>query len=164
MSYQIKVRILSLLLAMITVLVCFAACSDNKEPQQQRGEFVPPAFDSAAIQGTPDISDPRAVGYSQLDAKAYKVSICGLVKLNENKADVYFTNPDSNDVWLKLRILNKEGEIIAETGLVRPGEYLQTITFKTVPQKGDKIVIRVMSYEPDTYYSKGEASLNTVVS
>ena len=47
---------------------------------------------------------------------------------------------------------------------IRPGEYLQTVTFDTLPQSGDNITMKVMAYEPDTYLSAGAVSLKTVIS
>ena len=173
MAHKLNVRVLALILAVIAIFTCFVSCSDKQEDggqaettqqQQQTGTFVPPEFDKGVIKGTPYIKNPQAVGYSELDAQAYKLSICGKVTVEDGKADIYFTNPKSNDVWLKLRIFNEAGEIIAETGLVCPGEYLQTITFDKVPASGDKITIKVMGYEPHTYYSAGAADINTVVS
>lgn len=129
----------------------------------KKGEFVAPPFDDAAVEGTPDV--PEGLGWSELDAQgAFQVSICGAVVASDGKADVWLTNPEKNDVWMKLRITNEAGDIIAESGLVRPGEYLQSITFLTPVAAGDKITMKVMAYEPDTYLSAGSVKLNTTIS
>ena len=63
-----------------------------------------------------------------------------------------------------MRVVDQEtGEIYGETGLVKPGEYVQSVTFDKVPVQGTAITMRVMSYQPDTYYSAGEVKMNTVV-
>ena len=129
----------------------------------KKGEFVPPPFDSAAVVGTPEV--PDGLGWSELNAEdIFFVSACGEVKLNDGKADVWLTNPEKNTVWLKLRVLNEQGEILAETGLIRPGEYLQTVHFDILPEIGDQITMKIMAYEPDTYVSAGAVSLKTVIS
>ena len=154
-----KKRVCCLLFAIVMLLgVCLASCKEE-EPQ-----FVPPSFDAAAVAGTPTV--PDGLGYSELDAKGvYRFSVCGEVKVVDEKADVWFTSPAENTVWLKLRVQNKQtGEILGETGLIKPGEYVQSISFFSAPKKGTAIVLRVMSYEPDTYYSRGEVTLNTVAS
>ena len=92
----------------------------------------------------------------------YKFSICGQVDIVDGKADVYFTNPAENTLWMKLRIFDASGNIIAETGLIKPNEYLKTVSFNTVPENGSKLIMKVMTYEPDTYYSGGAVSLSTV--
>ncbi len=158
MILKSTIRTLALIISFLAVLTCFASCNE------QQPQFVPPPFDEGAVVGTPDIETPEAVGYKELDAKGYKVAVCGKVTLTGDSADVYLTNPESNEVWFKLRILDEKGNILGETGLIRPGEYVKTITFdKKVPKVGDKITMKIMGYEPDTYYSAGVVNLNTMV-
>ena len=155
-----KKRVICLVLAVLSVLcVAFVGCAEEK-PQ-----FVPPAFDESAVAGTPAIAEGEN-GYGVLDAKGvYKVGVCGAVKVADGKADVWFTSPAENTVWLKLRVQDKQtGKILGETGLIKPGEYVQSVTFFEAPAKGTAIVLRVMSYEPETYYSRGEVTLNTTAS
>lgn len=150
------VRNLLLFIILATLILSAVAC--EKEP-----EFVPPPFDEAAQSGTPEV--PEGLGWSEINANdLYRVSVCGVVKVNDGKADIYFTNPEANNVWLKLRILDAEGNILGQTGLIKPGEYVQSIAFDKAPKAGDSISMKVMGYEPETYYSAGAVSLNTVVS
>ena len=155
-----KKRLLCLTLALLALMtVCLASC--KKETPQ----FVPPAFDANAVAGDHGVAEGTN-GYSVLDAKGvYKVGVCGVVDVQGDKADVWFTNPAENTVWLKLRVQDKKtNEILGETGLIKPGEYVQSITFFEAPAAGTAITLRVMSYEPETYYSRGEVTLNTVAS
>lgn len=159
MKSKTILRTLALIISIFTLFACLVSCGDEK------GEFVPPPFDSGAVVGTPDIEDPAAIGYTDLDAKAYKVSVCGIVKLSGESADIYFTNPETNDVWLKIRILDEKGNILGETGLIRPGEYVKSVTFsEKVPKVGQKITMKIMGYQPETYYSAGAVNLATVIS
>ena len=135
-------------------VMVFALTRQNT--QTVMGEFTPPPFDGGAVVGSPAV--PDGLGYSELDCQVYKVSLCG--KLNAD-GDIWLTNPESNEVWLKVRILDAKGNILGETGLVRPGEYVQTVALTTIPKSGTPITLKIMAYEPDTYYSAGAASLNT---
>lgn len=99
-----------------------------------------------------------------MDAKVYKVGICGRFLPKGTTADVWLTNPESNTVWLKVRVLDEKGNTLGETGLVRPGEYVQSVELDTVPKTGTPIVLKIMAYQPDTYYSEGAVSLNTTIS
>ena len=157
-----KKRILCLMFALLMgVSVLLTSCNDQKK--DPNAGFVPPPFDAAAVQGTPTV--PEGLGWNELDAKGvYRVSVCGVVKLQGDRADIWLTNPATNAVWLKVRVLNEKGDTLGETGLVKPGEYVQSITFTKPPKAGDKITMRVMSYQPDSYYSAGEIKLNTTVS
>lgn len=124
-------------------------------------EFVPPPFDSSAQSGTPEV--PEDLGWSEIDAQAYKFSICGAISPMNGKADVWLTNPKENEVWLKARVLDMDGKTLGETGLIRPGEYVRSVHLDTMPETGDNVQLKIMAYEPDTYYSAGTVSLNTTV-
>ena len=133
----------------------------RQEVQTEMGEFTPPPFDAAAVIGSPSV--PDGLGWQELDAKVYKVGICGKFIPDGNTADVWLTNPVSNTVWLKVRVLDENGNILGETGIIKPGEYVQSVTLNTVPKVGTPIVLKIMAYQPDTYYSEGTVSLNTTV-
>ena len=155
-NQSLAVWIILCALALVAMFIALGA--GNKTIQ---AEFVPPAFDPSAHAGTPEVSDE--LGWNELDAQVFKVSVCGVIIPTDTSADVWLTNPTSNEVWLKLRILDMDGSILGETGLIKPGEYLQSVSLNNVPPKGANIVLKIMAYEPDTYYSAGAISVNTVV-
>ena len=151
----------------ILAVLCFlclagmcAALFYTTAPAAQ-SEFVPPSFDASAVSGTPDVQD--GLGWQELDAQAFRVGVCGAVVLEGSQADVWLTNPEGNNVWLKLRILDEDGDVLGETGLIRPGEYVQSVTFDTVPAPGTAISMKLMAYEPETYHSAGAVTLNTTI-
>lgn len=149
--------ILAAAICILSLVAMILALTAQKQPQIA-GEFTPPPFDSAAKVGTPAV--PDGLGYSELDCQVYRVSLCG--KLGEG-GDIWLTNPESNEVWLKVRVLDENGIILGETGLVRPGEYVQTVKMTSVPKSGTPVTLKIMAYEPETYYSAGAASLNTIM-
>ena len=163
------IKILALVLALAMMSVSFVACRDTvgaedteSQTEKETLAFVPPPFDDGAKQYEPALEDiPSELGYSIIydpGRMAYKVGICGCFLINsENKANIYFTNPDVNDVWLKLRIYNEENpsDIVCETGLLRPGETLDTVEFRRPLEDGETIMVKVMSYDPENYYSRG---------
>lgn len=128
----------------------------------EQAEFTPPPFDAAAQSGMPNAAGES---WTQIyrDGMNFSAHICGKVFLNGKSADLYFTNDNGNEVWLKLRILDEEDNILAETGLLKPNEYVRTVTFDTVPENRANIKLKIMAYEPDTYYSAGAVTLNTTV-
>ena len=71
--------------------------------------------------------------------------------------------PAENDAWLKLRITDEAGAILAESGLIKPNEYLQKVQFTRTLEAGEKISVKIMGYEPDTYLSAGAVALSTTV-
>ncbi len=150
----------------LAVVMCIASvvmmCLALVQPQETVGTFTPPPFEAGAQTGVPEV--PAELGWSEVDAKVYTAKVCGVVAPADGAADVWLWNPETNDVWLKLRVLDAGGEILAETGLLKPGEYVQTVTFDRTPRPGDKISLKIMAYEPNTYYSAGSVMLNTTVS
>lgn len=131
--------------------------------QKEDAGFTPPSFEPAAQSGTPTVDS--SFGWSEIyqDGMSFKAYVCGNVIVKNNMADVYFTNCEGFSVWLKLRILDESGEILGETGLIKPGEYVKSVTLTSHVTDGQKIKLKIMAYEPDTYYSAGTATLNTVI-
>lgn len=146
-------------LCIISLAVMLVALLWSGEKKQNT--FIPPEFEAAAQSGIPDV--PEGLGWQELDVQVFKVSVCGVVAIKENTADVWLTNPKSNQVWLKLRVLDTDGNILGETGLLKPGEYVQSIVFNTALKSGTEIVLKVMAYEPEVYTSAGAVSLNTTI-
>ena len=123
--------------------------------------FSPPPFDPAAQTGTPKV--PEDAGYGQLDAKAFQFSAAGELTVRDGSIDVWLTDPAENQVWLKVRVLDEQGGILGESGLIRSGQYVRAVKLDTVPRQTAAVTLKVMVYEPETYYSAGAASLRTVL-
>lgn len=139
------------------------------------GTFTPPPFDEGAQQGDPSDdaeSDPElkarldSLGYSKVaaDGMSFSAMLCGVLLEKDGKADVYLTNFSDNTVWMKLRITDSDGNILGETGLIKPGEYVRSIEITGKYTLGQQVRLKIMTYEPETYYSAGSANLNTVIS
>ena len=153
---------LAAVLCVLSLAVMVFALTRQEEIPTEMGEFTPPPFESAAVVGSPAV--PDGLGWQELDARVYKVGICGKFIPKGNSADIWLTNPEGNTVWLKVRVLDEKGNILGETGLVRPGEYVQSVALDTVPKAGTPIVLKIMAYPPATYYSEGAVSLNPTIS
>ena len=71
----------------VLLIVMITALCIPKTP-----EFVPPAFEAAAVQGTPEVEE--SMGYTELykEGMAYRVSVCGVPTVDGQDLTVYFTN------------------------------------------------------------------------
>ena len=145
---------------MLAATVISAIAQRYREPKV---EFIPPAFDSTAVSGMPDVPEELKFNELHQEGMNYKVFICGVVKQEESKALVYFTNPEENAVWLKIRICDSQGNMLGESGLVKPGEYIPAVSLDTEVPPDTPLRIEIMSYEPDTYFSMGAVMVNTTV-
>jgi len=129
----------------------------TQEPKT--AEFVKPAFEPNAENGLPEV--PEGSGYGEVwqEGMAYRFSLCGNVRMEGTSAVIYFTNPAENDVWLKLRFLDERGGVRGETGILRPGEYVRSAELSDEIPTGTELTMKVMSYEPETYISRGTVTL-----
>ena len=133
----------------------------TKDPP--KGEFVPPAFESMALQGVPEVPEDLQYSSPYREGMAYRFSICANVTMENNKATVYLTNAEGNNVYLKLRVLDENDNILGETGLLKPGEYVKNVELIQALPAGTGIRLKIMSYAPDTYLSEGSVVLNTTI-
>jgi hypothetical protein len=148
--------VLSLVCLVAVIFMIVALCMPQKAELKP---FTPPPFDDTATIGTPIV--PDGLGYNTLyrDGMAFKVGICGKINVTGKTADIYLTNIEENNVWLKARFYDAAGNIIGECGLIKPGEYLKSVELLTVPNPSAQYTIKIMSYEPDTYRSLGAITL-----
>lgn len=152
-----SIPILSFLCILSVITMIIVICNDSKNEVA----FVPPSFDAEATVGTPE--PPHELGWSEIyqDGMNYRVGICGNIVVYGDTADIYFSNAESNTVWLKLRVLDEQNNIICETGLIKPNEYIKSIKFDDETLNGGKVKMKIMAYEPETYYSEGSIVLTT---
>lgn len=148
-----------LILTVVCVLSVAVMLYTLTRPQDT---FVPPPFENAAVDGTPQ-SLPDALGYTALDASAYRLALCGAPVVKECRVQLYFTNPEGNSVWLKVRVYASDGTLLGESGLLKPGQYVESVALNPVPVQNIPVALKVMAYEPDTYQSAGAVTLNTTL-
>lgn len=130
--------------------------------KEKTKEFTPPKFETNAVSGVPKSPGESWTEIYQ-DGMSFSAHVCGEFKINDSSADIYFTNDSENLVWMKLRITDEKGNILGETGLLKPNQYVKSVCLDVLPETGQKIKMKIMSYEPNTYYSAGSVTLNTVV-
>lgn len=151
--------LLAILFCMVCLAVMLFALYQSSQPQVR---FIPPQFDPDAVQGVPDLTPEE--GYSGLDAGTYSFSLSGMLVLENDQTDVWLTNDNTNEnVWLKVVMKDLQDNKIGETGLIRPGEYVQSMTLTAPPAETCDIKLVVMGYEPETYYSLGNVTLLTTL-
>ena len=122
--------------------------------------FTPPAFDPSAVTGVPNV--PEELGFSSIEIEqGYKVYACGNLIAKGKNVDVYFTSPETNTVWLLLRVTDESGTVLGQTGIIQPGEYVKKLTLYEVPNKEKNVKLNIIAYQPKTYTSMGTVGLNT---
>lgn len=157
MDKQQKI-IVGVMTALLLVVLVIAAVLLLRPKETVTVEFTPPAFDESAVSGMPDAL-PESLNYgSPATQNEFGFLLCGTPAVTQdNRLRCYFTSPSSNRVWLLLKVYDREGNLLGASGLLRPGEYVEYIALDQAIPKGSEIRIKVLSYEADTYYSKGTA-------
>ena len=151
----------SLIIALIICILSIGSFILALNSYNKSKDFLKPEFEKNVKEGIPALS--KEDGFEEFEvAEDYIIYMTGETKLEDNKLLVYFTSKKTNNVYVKLRIL-KDEKIVGETGLLKPGEYIKEVKLDKSLKKDDKITLKVMGYEPETYYSAGSISLNTKV-
>lgn len=146
----------------VVVLIGMIAALCTHKPDR-KSAFTPPAFEPAALSGMPEAED--ALGYTELyqDGMAYRVLVCGVPAAEDDALTVYFTNAAENEVYLKLRVLDEAGNTLGETGLLKPGEYVERVALMEELSAGTTVRFKVMGYEPEDFTSAGSVTLHVTV-
>lgn len=158
-----KIILSVLAVALVGIIIACIVVSQSDGKGQISPEFSAPAFDSnAVILSTDDI--PQAAEYKSLTIKdGFKISMSSVVTINGNTADIYFTSDIGNTAWLKIEVLSADGKTsFGESGLLKQGETLKQLKLNSNPN-GNELVIKILSYEPDTYYSLGTATVKVEI-
>jgi hypothetical protein len=125
--------------------------------------FSRPDFDSSAQTGEPEVEEKY--GYATLEIEdGYVVKVCGVPANDGQDVNFYLTNASDNTVWLRGEVLDENNRVLGSSGVIKPGEYLTSITMDE-PLEDDtaQVKLRVIAYEPDTWQSRGNVSLQTTI-
>lgn len=125
--------------------------------------YIPPSFESRTEEGIPQIDEDK-YGYSLINVgEAYSLKICGEPEVVSGRdLSLYLTNLEGNNVLIKCEVYNSDGDLLGGSGLLSPNTYVKNIKLNDRLDTGEHTVdIKILAYEPDTYYSMGSAKLKT---
>ena len=161
---KLQKNILAFMALLLVVLLMVVFCVyQNRQPETIVGDFVAPTFDPSATTGTPENLD-AARAYNSLELKENAViALCANIVVEINAAQVYLTSQEGNQGWIKIKLMDEEGNLLGQSGLIRPGEYIPAVQLDSVPEESGLIVAKVLIYEPDTYLSLGSASIQAML-
>ena len=164
--HKVILGVLAALIAVMVAAVIIVALTrgGDGDSADTTPTFVPPLFDESAESGAPEITD-ETLGYGTLALKeGFVVHVCDIPVIDDDgTVEVYFTSDANNTVWVRLLVLTEDGRQLGSTGLLRPNEYVKSVKLSETPAAGESIMYKVLSYEPDTYYSMGSASVKVTV-
>ena len=156
----IKNKVIVVLSIVLIASLLFLGYSIWQTTTEKMG-FDPPKNETNAIQGVPSQPDESWLAVYK-EGMSFSAHVCAEVRVVNRQAQVFFTNDPDNTVWLKLRITDKNNNVIGESGILKPNEYVKEVKLKTNLSKGEVLKLKIMSYEPGTYYSMGAVTVNGI--
>lgn len=154
------------IIAIATVLLAAVSAAAIYVTSWSPGQsgFTPPPFEENAVAGTPGDLD-KALHYDALTVSdGFSVSLCASPTVDDNgQALLYFTSGENNAFFVRLLVLSEKGRQLGATGLLRAGEYVAFVRLAPPPKDGETLTLKILSYEPDTYYSMGSASARVAI-
>ena len=158
-----KIIIISSTILLIFFLLGVITLFLNKNKITKRTEFVVPEFETSSIDGKPENVD-ETLTYQEMQLKEdYIVSMCTTPREENGKLTLYFTSNEKNVDLFKVRIFDSNNNLIGESGLLKPNSYVKDIILNRTLTDNEGISVKIMSYEKDTFYSKGSFRLNVFV-
>lgn len=150
-----KIIILFIILViLISIIISLAININNKK------KFNKPNFEKNVSVIPEDIDYESSVIEV---SEGYRIYITPNPSVKDNKLVINFISMSENDIWIKIRILNSDEEVISKSGLVKPGEYLESVKLNSKLNVNDNIIYEIIGYEIDSYLSAGTIKLNTKV-
>lgn len=123
--------------------------------------FRAPEHEAGAAEGVP--SEKNVQHYEELPVReGYAVGIDTSPLYRDGKLYLNVANRKGNTVWFLVRVY-MEDELIAKTGIFYPNEYVGDISCDRKLSADDKVTIKILAYEPDTYHSEGVAQIVATV-
>ena len=157
---RLQIAMLSVFAGILVVLMCITVKLANDQKASTDIGFVRPEFDTMAVVGEPtDVPEELDFRAAQLK-EGYAVGLCGNLQASEDGAvDIYFTSFEGNKYWVRIALYTEDGKKLGSSGMLKPGEYVQSVKLDNMPTKNTVVVAKILSYEPDTYYSMGSANV-----
>lgn len=157
-------NIITIFITVFILLLIFLVIAYFSSKSPRRGSFNPISMDLSEIEGEPTGIDNDCSYNVAKISNSVSIGLCGTPILKENKILLYATSVETNDFWLRVRLLDEsETNILGETNIIEPGYYVDKIDLNNKVKEDDMIVVKFMRYEKNTYYSLGEVKFKVKI-
>lgn len=158
-----KILLSVLAVVFVGIIATCVVVSVKSDGSEQIADFSAPTFDTNVVLAE-NLDIPESANYKSLFIKeGFKISMASTVNITNNLAEIHFTSEADNAVWLKLVLLTTDGKRLGESGLIEAGKHLKQIEINNLSSNNDEIIVKILSYEPNTYYSLGTAQVKASI-
>lgn len=153
--FRRKLRPLHVLVILIFIEICFIACELAVADIARRIPNLPGDELSATL-GQVDKTQVTDFKYIDDENVPYQFGLKSppAYDTKTGRLELWLENPKTNQTMIKAQALSADGTALGETGLIAPGQYVRDIKLS-----GEPAVLKIMGYEPETYYSAGSFEL-----
>ncbi len=145
----------------VSLILCFFIGYSYLRYAEGYRTFQVPDHEADVAAGIP--SADQVQHYEELPVReGYVVGMDTSPFYRDGRLYLNIANPKDNTVWFLVRVYLEEN-VIAETGIFYPDEYVESVACNRNLSADDKILIKVLAYEPDTYHSEGVAQISAAV-
>lgn len=139
----------------ILLLLCITATALVYVHKKAQSSFTPPPFDAGAVTGTPEIQDDSAQYRTVKIGDEILFSMCLCPKYEDGEAKLFFASDKENFAFLRVLLFDTDGNLVGESGLIKPGDYVEGLALSFTPTSDTTINAKILSYDLKEYTSMG---------
>ncbi len=126
--------------------------------------FSPPEHDKNAIVGVPNPDESYMYG-SVTTEYGYGLSMAAnLYQQEDGSVNVYFTNPEENEAYLRCQIIDSAtSKVLYTSGYIKPGEYIESLPKGKAKNQAYDVTVKIYAYTEETFTSEGTCELELVL-
>lgn len=143
------------ILTSLAIILCIGAAFGYIRFTRGYRTFLAPEHEAAAVAGVPAGTDSWQILPVR---EGYIVGLDTMPVYKDGKLCLNVANGEESTVWFLVRVY-QEDKMIAQTGILYPGEYLGEVACEKGLAPGGAVTIRIVAYEPETYHSEGVAKI-----
>lgn len=143
------------ILTSLAIILCIGAAFGYIRFARGYRTFLAPEHEAAAVAGVPAGTDSWQILPVR---EGYIVGLDTMPVYRDGKLCLNVANGEESTVWFLVRVY-QEDKMIAQTGILYPGEYLGEVACEKGLAPGGAVTIQIVAYEPETYHSEGVAKI-----
>jgi len=129
------------------------------------GDYIPPPFEENALAGIPELEEHMQ--FAPVDAQGqFTFGSAGtLFYQKDSSLKLYLTNFEENDALIMAEVYDpKKKKVIYKSGLLRPGEYVESLTpLYEIENVATDVEVRVYAFSQEDYVSVGQVALSNII-